>query len=198
MAQVLVTLNGRSYRLLCGDGEEARIKELAAFVRERIDDLSIELGQPGDDRLLVIAALMITDELWETQEQLRAVSKGAAAHEPDEAPDRTPAAPVPVAPAPAPPETPPAARVEPDPAAHDLPPPAVAARAAAPGVPKEIPKDGPKDVPQADPGDLADPGAGGSEPSLKRAMRRMQARATLAERVADAGGAPPTPGKGKG
>ncbi len=71
MGQVTVTLNGRTYRLKCGDGEETRLLELAHHVREKIEHLAIEFGQVGDDRLTVMAALLITDELFDAREALK-------------------------------------------------------------------------------------------------------------------------------
>lgn len=68
MGQVTVTLNGRSYRLSCGDGEEERLARLAGMVREKLDQVTGEFGTQGNDRLLVLAALLIADELLETRE----------------------------------------------------------------------------------------------------------------------------------
>lgn len=70
MGQVTVTLNGRSYRLRCGDGDEARLRSLAADVQSRIETLANEFGQVGDERLLVMAALLINDDLWDLRVQL--------------------------------------------------------------------------------------------------------------------------------
>lgn len=87
MGQVTVIVNGRTYRLACGDGEEARLFDLAEHVRQRIDDLSYEFGHAGDDRLLLMAALMITDELWEAKGRLAALE----AQNPDDDADTLPA-----------------------------------------------------------------------------------------------------------
>jgi cell division protein ZapA len=65
MGQVAVTVNGRSYRFGCGDGEEARLQELAEYVKSRMDALSSEHGNVGEERLLLMAALTIADELWD-------------------------------------------------------------------------------------------------------------------------------------
>lgn len=65
MGQVAITVNGRSYRFECGDGEEARLKELAAYVKSRMDGLTREHGKIGDERLLLMTALLITDDLWD-------------------------------------------------------------------------------------------------------------------------------------
>lgn len=65
MGQVAITVNGRSYRFDCGDGEEPRLKELADYVKSRMDALTREHGNVGEERLLLMAALTIADELWD-------------------------------------------------------------------------------------------------------------------------------------
>ena len=65
MSHVSLTLNGRTYRLRCGEGQERRLEELAQHVQGHIDRLVQEFGQAGDDKLLVMAALLIADELWD-------------------------------------------------------------------------------------------------------------------------------------
>jgi cell division protein ZapA len=65
MGQVAITVNGRSYRFECGDGEEARLKELAAYVKSRMDGLTREHGNVGEERLLLMTALLIADDLWD-------------------------------------------------------------------------------------------------------------------------------------
>ena len=72
MGQVSVTLNGRTYRLACEEGEEERLLELATHVKERVEHLTLEFGQVGDDRLLLMAALLVADELWDTRRALEA------------------------------------------------------------------------------------------------------------------------------
>jgi cell division protein ZapA len=68
MAQVAVAINGRSYSVACGDGEEQRIEQLASYVDNKIASLKGALGNLGDQRLLVLASLVIADELWEARE----------------------------------------------------------------------------------------------------------------------------------
>jgi cell division protein ZapA len=75
MGQVAINVNGRSYRFDCGDGEEARLKELAASVKGRVDKLVREYGSVGDERLMLMAALLITDELWDAKASLDAAQK---------------------------------------------------------------------------------------------------------------------------
>lgn len=78
MGQVAVTVFGRSYRFDCGEGEEARLGELAAFVKGRVEELNRQFGSAGEERLLLMAALLIADELWDARAAL-AVKPGAGA-----------------------------------------------------------------------------------------------------------------------
>ena len=63
MAQVDVSVNGQSYRIACEDGQEDRLVDLAAMVDEKVMGLVNQIGQVGSNRLLVMAALVIADEL---------------------------------------------------------------------------------------------------------------------------------------
>ncbi|GBE43050.1 cell division protein ZapA [bacterium BMS3Bbin10] len=80
MAEVTITLNGRTYRLECGDGEEEHLLSLSDKVGECLGALQKQFGQVGDDRLLLMSALTIADELNEAQktvENLEAELAGA-------------------------------------------------------------------------------------------------------------------------
>ena len=70
MAQVGITVNGRRYRLGCGEGEEARLQLLAGTLDRHIVALSDDFGQLGDERLLMMAGLMIADELLDAEVQI--------------------------------------------------------------------------------------------------------------------------------
>ena len=63
MAQVDLLVNGQSYRIACEDGQEDRLVDLAAMVDGKIAELVNQIGQVGSNRLLVMAALVIADEL---------------------------------------------------------------------------------------------------------------------------------------
>lgn len=67
MGQASLILNGRSYRFNCEDEDEPRLKELAAYVKGRVDALTREFGNVGEERLILMAAILITDELWDTR-----------------------------------------------------------------------------------------------------------------------------------
>lgn len=70
MGQVSISLNGRTFRLQCGEGEEERLRELASHIRKKIEALTSEFGQVGDDRLLLMAAILVTDELWDARDKI--------------------------------------------------------------------------------------------------------------------------------
>jgi cell division protein ZapA len=59
MSQVTVTINGRKFRLACEGGQDRRIGELRT-----------RFGEIGDARLMIMAALMIADELAESSAKL--------------------------------------------------------------------------------------------------------------------------------
>jgi cell division protein ZapA len=70
MAQVVVTIAGRTYRMACDDGEEARLEHLARDFDTRIAGLRTSFGEIGDQRIIVMAALSLADELGEAQRQI--------------------------------------------------------------------------------------------------------------------------------
>jgi len=76
MPEVHLTVNGRSYPVSCEPGEENRIKELALYVDRKTQEFVAKLGQIGEARLLVLAALVITDELADAHATLRRQSAG--------------------------------------------------------------------------------------------------------------------------
>ena len=83
MAQVSVTIDGRKYRLACNEGEEARLEQLADMIDAKILELRQTFGEIGDQRLVVMAALTIADNLAEARDEAvaereRADAAGAA------------------------------------------------------------------------------------------------------------------------
>lgn len=67
MAQVSVTIAGRTYRMACGDGEEDHLRGLAARVAAQIEQLRGSFGEIGDTRLVVMAAITMADQLAEAE-----------------------------------------------------------------------------------------------------------------------------------
>ena len=81
MGMVDVTINGRRQSLQCDDGQEPRLRRLAAYVDGRIGDLAQQQGQLGDQRLLLMTSLLIADELSDAYDEIKrlkaAVTDGA-------------------------------------------------------------------------------------------------------------------------
>lgn len=63
MAQVTVTIAGKTYRMACADGEERHLEDLAASYDGKIGDMRASFGEIGDMRLHVMAAIALADEL---------------------------------------------------------------------------------------------------------------------------------------
>lgn len=72
MPTVDITLGKRVFQLVCGDGQEGRLRELAAEVGARVDHLAESLGNHNDTLLLVMTSLMMQDELNELKQRASA------------------------------------------------------------------------------------------------------------------------------
>ena len=70
MAQVTITINDRNYEIACDDGQENHLIKLSQFVDKRLRELTDVIGQVGDARLLVMASLLLADELSEVYTEL--------------------------------------------------------------------------------------------------------------------------------
>jgi cell division protein ZapA len=83
MGEIIVTVNGRAFPLNCADGEEPRLRRLAQYVDGKISDFVRMHGQIGEARLILLAALVIADELSDAsdivqQERSRSTRDGPA------------------------------------------------------------------------------------------------------------------------
>src|SRR5262249_36613608 len=70
MGQVVVKVNGRDFALSCVDGQEPRIRRLAQYVDAKTAEFAKSLGQVGEARLILLAAIVIADELSDANEAL--------------------------------------------------------------------------------------------------------------------------------
>lgn len=70
MAQVNVTIAGRTYRMACDDGQEDHLLSLAEQVNGHVDHLRDSFGDVGDMRLLIMASLVLADDLHEARRKL--------------------------------------------------------------------------------------------------------------------------------
>jgi cell division protein ZapA len=73
MGKVSVTLNGRAFTIGCEDGQESYLRDLARHLDTHVTDLSKQVGQIGDLRLLLMASLVVVDELKTAQNRLEAL-----------------------------------------------------------------------------------------------------------------------------
>jgi cell division protein ZapA len=67
VSQVAITFNSRTYRFQCGEGDAERLEKLANYVKSKLDDLMREHGSIGDERLVLMAAFTIADELFDAR-----------------------------------------------------------------------------------------------------------------------------------
>lgn len=70
MATVGVTIAGRTYRMACNEGEEAHLQDLARHVDATLSALRKGFGEVGDQRLVIMTALTVADELSEAQKRV--------------------------------------------------------------------------------------------------------------------------------
>lgn len=73
MPHVSVTIAGRQYRMACDEGQEEHLVRLAHDIDSRISQLRTAFGEIGDQRLVVMAAITIADELAEARNRIRAL-----------------------------------------------------------------------------------------------------------------------------
>ena len=77
MGQVTIAVGGRQYSLVCGDGEEPQLERLAEYVDHKVETLSATLGHISEARMLLMASLLIADELIDLR--TRMAESGTAA-----------------------------------------------------------------------------------------------------------------------
>jgi len=75
MAPVVLTIAGRTYRMACDDGEEAQLKELARIVENKILTLRESFGDIGEQRIVVMAAITIADEIAGARKKIAALER---------------------------------------------------------------------------------------------------------------------------
>lgn len=81
MNDVMLTFNGRSYKLACAEGEVDRLLALARHVKARLETLLATHGQVGDERLLLMLVIELTDQLWDAEAARDAAVQRAEAAE---------------------------------------------------------------------------------------------------------------------
>ena len=77
MAQVTIKINGYAYNVGCEDGQEGHLQSMATQIESRIDSIKALGGTSGEARLLMLAALLMADELHDTKAELEALRAAA-------------------------------------------------------------------------------------------------------------------------
>lgn len=70
MPLVNVMVNSRAYTIACDDGEEDHLRDLAGHVDDKVKELLSSVGQVGESRLLLMAALLVADEHHDAAQKL--------------------------------------------------------------------------------------------------------------------------------
>ena len=72
MPTVTIPLNGRNYDIACGPGEEERVQEVAARLRERMEGIAHSLGTAQEHFLFAVTSLLLADEPEQREKELNA------------------------------------------------------------------------------------------------------------------------------
>ncbi len=78
MPQVTVTIDGKQYRMACDEGQEEHLIGLAERFDRYVMHLKDSFGEIGDQRLTVMAGIMVMDELAELQKRIKGMESEVA------------------------------------------------------------------------------------------------------------------------
>ena len=70
MANVNIKFNGKEFLLSCDDGQEDHLLELAEHLNKKFSNLKSDLGNIGENKLLLITSIKIMDEYFETKKKI--------------------------------------------------------------------------------------------------------------------------------
>ncbi|WP_075522647.1 cell division protein ZapA [Candidatus Pelagibacter communis] len=70
MANVSIKFNGKEFLLSCDDGQEEHLEELLIQLNQKFNQLKNDLGNLGENKLLLITAVKIMDEYYETKKNI--------------------------------------------------------------------------------------------------------------------------------
>jgi cell division protein ZapA len=70
MANVNIKFNGKEFLLSCDDGQEEHLEELSLHLNDKFNDLKNQLGNIGENKLLLISSIKIMDEYFETKKNI--------------------------------------------------------------------------------------------------------------------------------
>ena len=75
MANVNIKFNGKEFLLSCDDGQEEHLQELAEHLNKKFVGLKTELGNIGENKLLLITSIKVMDEYFETKKKIEEKKK---------------------------------------------------------------------------------------------------------------------------
>ena len=70
MANVSIKFNGKEFLLSCEDGQEEHLEELLIQINQKFNNLKNDLGNLGENKLLLITAVKVMDEYYETKKKM--------------------------------------------------------------------------------------------------------------------------------
>ena len=70
MANVSIKFNGKEFLLSCDDGQEEHLEELLIQINQKFNNIKNELGNLGENKLLLITAVKVMDEYYETKKKV--------------------------------------------------------------------------------------------------------------------------------
>ena len=70
MANVSIKFNGKEFLLSCEDGQEEHLEELLIHINQKFNNLKNDLGNLGENKLLLITAVKVMDEYYETKKKV--------------------------------------------------------------------------------------------------------------------------------
>ena len=70
MANVNINFNGKDYLLSCDEGQEENLKELAGHLNKKFDELKLNLGNMGENKLLLISSIKVVDEYYDLMKKI--------------------------------------------------------------------------------------------------------------------------------
>ena len=70
MANVNIKFNGKDFLLSCDDGQEVHLEELLIHINEKFNKLKNDLGNIGENKLLLITSVQVMDEYFETKKKV--------------------------------------------------------------------------------------------------------------------------------
>ncbi len=70
MANVSIKFNGKEFLLSCEDGQEDHLEELLIQINQKFNNLKNDLGNLGENKLLLITAVKVMDEYYETKKKV--------------------------------------------------------------------------------------------------------------------------------